>query len=116
MNICKLTHPQFTGILKVIIENAQSGDDLRGIDIISTLLRMAIWITRFHDPASFRLKIKFCALCDSFMDQPGLFAARRDSAARIGIADCIVDWAQDLAGVSYYITNQRLLRTDTTVD
>ena len=78
----------------------QSSEDLRGTDIISTLQRMAIWITRFHDMASIRLKIKFCALCDSFMDQPELFAVRRDNAARLAITDCIIEWSQELTGVS----------------
>ncbi|KAJ3551785.1 hypothetical protein NM688_g4509 [Phlebia brevispora] len=86
---------QFTSILKVIVENVQSGEDLRGVDIISMLLRMAIWITRFHEVAPFRLKIRFCALCDSFLEQPELFA-RRDNTARISIADCILEWAQEV--------------------
>ena len=83
----------------MIIENAQSCEDLRGTDIISILQRMALWITRLHDMTSFRLKIRFCALCDSFMEQPELFSVRRDNAARLAITDCIIEWAQELTGV-----------------
>ena len=86
----------------MIIENAQSCEDLRGTDIISILQRMALWITRLHDMTSFRLKIRFCALCDSFMEQPELFSVRRDNAARLAITDCIIEWAQELTGVSRF--------------
>ena len=96
-----LTHTKFTSILKVIIENVQSSEDLRGIDIMSILQRVALWITKFHDATSFRLKIKFCALCDSFMDHPELLAIRRDNAARLAITDCIIEWAQELTGVGF---------------
>ncbi|PSR92202.1 hypothetical protein PHLCEN_2v4732 [Hermanssonia centrifuga] len=86
---------QFTAIVKVIVENVQSGEDMRGIDITSTLLTVASYISRFNDTASYRLKVKFCSLCDSFLDQSESFSVRRDNGTRIGIADCIIEWAQE---------------------
>ena len=91
---------QFTTIVKIIIENAPSGEELRGMDIMATLLLVAKLITRINDPSAYRIRVKFCALCDSYLDQSESFSVRKDGTLRIGIADYVVEWAQDPSNVS----------------
>ena len=47
-----------------------------------------------------RLKLKFCTMCDSFLDRSESFPVRKDNAARIGIADLIIEWTRELKNVS----------------
>lgn len=75
------------------------GEEMRGIDIMSTFLKVATLLSQLHDPAAQRLKVKFCSMCDSFLDKSELFPVRKDNASRIGIADLIIEWAQELVGV-----------------
>lgn len=76
------------------------GEEMRGVDIMSTLMKVATLLGRLQDPAAQRLKIKFCSMCDSFLVKSELFPLRKDNALRIGIADQIIEWTQELVGVS----------------
>lgn len=86
---------QFTMILKVIIENAPSGEELRGMDVMATLCTVASLITRIVDSSTVRLKIKFCLLCDTYLDHSDSLSIRKDGLSRAGIADFVVEWPQD---------------------
>ncbi|KAI0340881.1 hypothetical protein BDW22DRAFT_1485833 [Trametopsis cervina] len=91
---------QFISIVKVIIENVPDGEEMRGIDVTSTLLKVAGLLTRLQEPSVLRLKLKYCAMCDSFLDRSESFPVRRDNAARIGMADLITEWTRELSTVS----------------
>lgn len=70
------------------------------MDIMATLLLVAKLITRITNPTVHRIKVKFCALCDSYLAQSESFSVRKDAILRIGIADYVVEWAQDPSSVS----------------
>lgn len=91
---------QFIAILKVLSENVHSlAEDLRVIDIPTTLYTLATFINRVEDTdaASVRLKVKFCALCTSvFSRTEPVMMRNKESNMRQSIADIIVDWVQDV--------------------
>ncbi len=64
-------------------------------------LKIAVLLTRSQsqDPAMTRLKLKFCSMCDSFLERSESFPVRKDNAARISIADHIIEWTRDLSNV-----------------
>ncbi|RPD66792.1 hypothetical protein L226DRAFT_452976 [Lentinus tigrinus ALCF2SS1-7] len=90
---------QFIAILKVLSENVHNlAEDLRVIDIPSTLYTLATFISRVEDTelASVRLKVKFCTLCNSvFSRTEPVIMRNKESSMRQSIADIIVDWVQD---------------------
>lgn len=87
-------------ILKVLVENVQYLDEIRTMDLGSTLAVIASFMGRFHDAISYRLKMKFCALCEGVFSQGELIAMRKDSNNRQKIADIVTEWIQDPALVS----------------
>ncbi|KAI0737738.1 hypothetical protein C8Q80DRAFT_1276173 [Daedaleopsis nitida] len=93
---------QFIAILKVLSENVHNlAEDLRGIDIPSTLYTLATFINRVEDTdaASLRLKVKFCTLCSSvFSRTEPIMMRNKESNTRQSIADIIVDWVQEIQG------------------
>ncbi|GBE80125.1 hypothetical protein SCP_0213280 [Sparassis crispa] len=86
---------QFTAILRVLVENVQNVEEMRGIDIGSTLLILAGFITRLHDPSSSRIKIKYCGLCESVFKQAETIIIRKDTDTRQNVVDIVIDWIQD---------------------
>ncbi|KAI0089247.1 hypothetical protein BDY19DRAFT_1089227 [Irpex rosettiformis] len=88
---------QFISIVKVIVENVPDGEEVRAIDMTAIFLKIAALLTRLQDPAMLRLKLKFCSMCDSFLDRSESFPVRKDNAARIGIADLIIEWTRELS-------------------
>jgi hypothetical protein len=86
-------------IVKVIVENAVSVEEMRSVDIMSMLLDVARMITRMNDLLAYRLRLKFCALCDSYFDHSESLSVRKDGALRAGIADFVIEWAQDPSSV-----------------
>lgn len=68
------------------------------MDVMSTLCTVASLITRIND--STRLKLKFCLLCDTYLDHSDSLSIRKDGLSRVGIADFVVEWPQDFAVVS----------------
>ncbi|OJT09503.1 Neurofibromin [Trametes pubescens] len=90
---------QFITILKVLLENSQGlAEDMRSIDVPSTLHTLATFIGRVDDSEaqSLRLKLKFCQLCASvFTKTDTVLKRNKESAVRQSIVDIIVDWVQD---------------------
>ncbi|KAI0677196.1 hypothetical protein C8Q78DRAFT_1180405 [Trametes maxima] len=90
---------QFIAILKVLLENSQGlVEDLRAIDIPSTLYTLATFIGRIEDPeaSSLRLKLKFCQLCSSvFGKSDNMMMRNKESNVRQSVVDIIIDWVQD---------------------
>lgn len=70
------------------------------MDIMDALLKLAQQVTRFNDISGYRLKVKFCALCDGYLDHAESLSIRKNAALRVGIADYVVEWAQDPTAVS----------------
>lgn len=79
----------------MLAENIQATDEVRNLGVCSTLLTLATFIARFHDTTSYRLRLKYCALCDTVCDKNDLMTIRKDSEARQNIADVVIDWIQD---------------------
>jgi neurofibromin 1 len=69
------------------------------MDISTTLLALAGFVARFNDPVMYRIKIKYCALCDSVCARTDTLSFRKDAADRHNILDTIMDWIQDPAPV-----------------
>ncbi len=107
---------QFIAILKVLSENVHNlTEDLRGIDIPSTLYTLATFISRVEDTelASVRLKVKFCALCSSvFSRTEPVIMRNKESSMRQSIADIIVDWVEETPVVSFSLLNDMRVRSD----
>lgn len=99
-----LTSVQFITILKVLLENSQGlAEDMRSIDVPSTLHTLATFIGRVDDSEaqSLRLKLKFCQLCGSvFTKSDPVLKRNKESAVRQSLVDIIVDWVQDNTVVS----------------
>ncbi|KAA1466679.1 hypothetical protein DENSPDRAFT_831556 [Dentipellis sp. KUC8613] len=90
---------QFIAVLKLLVENAQSKDDVLAVDMTPTLNALATFIARFNDPACHRIKIKFCNLCDSAFSRNDTLALRKDNTVRQRILDTVLEWIQDPATV-----------------
>lgn len=110
----------------MIVENTHARlEEVVSIDISTTMLALASFIARFDTPAIFRIKIKFCALCDSVCERTDTLTFRKDSGARRSILDIIMEWihAQNvrvrsrpfifhaLISSSHSLISQMLLRT-----
>ncbi|KAH9927288.1 uncharacterized protein B0H18DRAFT_1161603 [Fomitopsis serialis] len=88
---------QFLVILKVLVENDQYLEEIRSMDLGSTLAVIASFMGRFHDLNSYRLRLKFCSLCEGVFSQGESIAMRKDSSNRQKIADIVTEWIQDPA-------------------
>ncbi|PCH40763.1 hypothetical protein WOLCODRAFT_88808 [Wolfiporia cocos MD-104 SS10] len=101
---------QFLAIMKVLVENVQYLEEIRGMDLCQTLSVIAGFIGRFHAAISFRLRLKFCSLCETVFDQAETITMRKDSCSRQKIADIIIEWIQDPAGVRIFsLTSEGIL-------
>ena len=91
---------QFIAILKVLSENVHNlTEDLRAIDIPSTLYTLATFISRIEqeDAQSIRLKMKFCTLCSNvFSRTEPIMMRNKEGTMRQSIADIIIDWVQEV--------------------
>lgn len=67
-------------------------EEVSNIEITPTLLGLATFITRFESPESFRIKQKFCSLCDCVSGRTGVLGVRKDNDIRRNILDTIVEW------------------------
>ncbi|CCM02314.1 uncharacterized protein FIBRA_04405 [Fibroporia radiculosa] len=88
---------QFLSVLKVYVENSQCLEELRSFDLCSTLAVIAGFIGRYHDVVSYRLRLKFCNLCEGVFDQAENITMRKDNSDRQKIADIIIEWTQDVS-------------------
>ncbi|KAI0065862.1 hypothetical protein BV25DRAFT_1988944 [Artomyces pyxidatus] len=87
---------QIFAVLKTIVSKEQTPDELLTIDMTPTLHALAGFITRFNEPASYRIRIKFCQLCDSIFTRPDMLAMRKDSTSNIRqhILNILLGWIQ----------------------
>lgn len=80
-------------MLKLLVENTHVAmEDVMSIDISSIMLTLASFVSRFNGHASFRVKTKFCVMCESVCDRTDTLTLRKDSSARHGILDIIMEW------------------------
>ncbi|KAF5369620.1 hypothetical protein D9757_010458 [Collybiopsis confluens] len=84
---------QFIAVLKLMVEDGHARiDEVSNMEITPTLLGLATFITRFESPESFRIKQKFCLLCDCVCGRTGVLGVRKDNDVRRNILDTIVEW------------------------
>jgi len=82
------------------MEKAQAPlDEALSVDVSSTLFALASFITRFTGPTCYRIKIKFCVLCDSVCEKTTSLTLRNDGGARNDILDILMEWIQDSGNV-----------------
>ncbi|KAF9238786.1 hypothetical protein BU15DRAFT_88233 [Melanogaster broomeanus] len=87
---------QLISVLKSLVENAQMPpDEVLSIDLGSILHVLVVFISRFNDPSSYRIRIKFCSLVDSICDRTDTLTLRKDDLSRNRILDSIMEWFQD---------------------
>ena len=91
---------QFIAILKVLSDNVHNlTEDLRAIDIPSTLYTLATFIARVDDAdaAALRLRVKFCNLCTGvFGRTEPVMMRNKEGGMRQNIVDIIVEWVQEV--------------------
>jgi neurofibromin 1 len=74
-------------------------DEALSIDLGSILHILVGFISRFSDPVSYRIRVKFCALCDSICHRTDTLTLRKDDLSRNRIIDIVMDWFQDPTSV-----------------
>lgn len=83
-------------MLKSLVDNAQMPpDEALSIDLGSLLHVLVGFISRFDDPASYRIRIKFCSLVCSVCERSDALTLRKDDLSRNRILDTIMEWFQD---------------------
>ena len=83
-------------MLKSLVDNAQMPpDEALSIDLGSLLHVLVGFISRFNDPASYRVRIKFCSLVCSVCERSDALTLRKDDLSRNRILDTIMEWFQD---------------------
>ncbi|KAF5371189.1 hypothetical protein D9758_004214 [Tetrapyrgos nigripes] len=106
---------QFIAVLKLIAENTAARQEIVSIDIGATLLNLATLIKGYGATETFRLKSKFCSLCESLCDRTESLMLRRDGDVRRNLLDIVVKWIQlpdaSLDSVNQYDLNMACLRT-----
>ena len=70
-------------------------DEALSIDLGSLLHVLVGFISRFNDPASYRIRVKFCSLVCSVCERTDALTLRRDDLSRNRILDTIMEWFQD---------------------
>ncbi|KAI6003613.1 hypothetical protein EDD15DRAFT_2567619 [Pisolithus albus] len=82
--------------LKMLVDNAQSPpDEALSIDLGSILYLLAEFISRFDDLGAYRMRVKFCGLCDSVCERNDTLTLRKDDMSRNRIVDILMEWFQD---------------------
>jgi len=67
------------------------------IDVSSLMLSLASSIARYNEPASHRLKIKFCGLCTTICDRTDILTMRKEGGTRSEILDIVLEWIQPIS-------------------
>jgi hypothetical protein len=62
------------------------------VDMSSSMQMLAIFLARFSGPACYRIKIKYCILCESVCSRTDTLTIRKDSPARYIILDILLLW------------------------
>lgn len=70
-------------------------DEALSIDLGSILHVLVRFISRFSDPVSYRIRVKFCALCESICERTDTLTLRKDDLSRNRIVDIVMHWFQD---------------------
>lgn len=87
-------------MFKLLLDNRDARpEELLTLDSSATLNALATFIARFSEPAAYRVRIKFCALCESASDRSEEMAVRKDWACH-DVLDVVSEWIQDPAMVS----------------
>lgn len=86
---------QFLLVLKVLVEQVQSPDDMINAELMSILVSFAGFLSQFTDPACIPVRTKFCQLCDSTIKRSEEFAVPKDNLARQRVLEYILDWMVD---------------------
>jgi len=90
---------QFISVLKMLIEHVQLSEDVLTVNLTSTLYALAGFITRFHEPASHRVRLKFCGLCDAIFSRKDIVGKLKEGPVRQHVLDIVLEWIQDPAQV-----------------
>ncbi|KAI6130277.1 hypothetical protein EDD16DRAFT_1541379 [Pisolithus croceorrhizus] len=84
--------------LKMLVDNAQSPpDETLSIDLGSILYLLAEFISRFNDLGAYRMRVKFCGLCESVCERNDTLTLRKDDMSRNRIVDILMEWFHDPA-------------------
>jgi hypothetical protein len=78
-----------------MVENAQAQDQVLTIDMTPTLYSLATFINSFDNVPAYRIRLKFCALCDSVFSRPDMLRKDSTSSHRQKILDVLLGWIQD---------------------
>ena len=89
------TAPQFLSVLRLLAEDKQGSiEDVMSVDVSSLMHSLAEFIARYDEPASHRIKIKFCQLCKSICERTDILTMRKDNVLRHDILDIVLEWLQ----------------------
>ena len=82
-----------------MVENAQAQDEVLTVDMTPTLYSLATFINTFENIPAYRIRLKFCALCDSVFSRPDMLRKDSTSSHRQKILDILLGWIQDPTSV-----------------
>ncbi|KAH6914612.1 hypothetical protein BKA70DRAFT_1180120 [Coprinopsis sp. MPI-PUGE-AT-0042] len=86
---------QFITVLKNLAENSHGpSEELISVDVSSLMLSIAEFVARYDEPASQRIKIKYCMLLKLVCERSEILSIRKDSQIRHTILDLVLDWLQ----------------------
>ncbi|KAH8096624.1 hypothetical protein BXZ70DRAFT_945419 [Cristinia sonorae] len=83
-------------IVTILASGLKTMENFNLSSMLNTLVNL---IAREPEPSNHRLKLKFCALCDSVFDPDMSIVSTEECVARQNIMDCMVEWAQDPASI-----------------
>jgi neurofibromin 1 len=86
---------QCVGVLKLMVENAQGQYEVLKVDMTPALYSLATFINVFNNLPAYRIRLKFCALCDSVFSRPDMLRKDSTSSHRQKILDILLGWIQD---------------------
>ncbi len=86
---------QCVGVLKLMVENAQAQDEVLTVDMTPILYSLATFINSFNNLPAYRIRLKFCGLCDSVFSRPDMLRKDSTSSHRQKILDILLGWIQD---------------------
>ncbi|KAI0306901.1 hypothetical protein B0F90DRAFT_1915023 [Multifurca ochricompacta] len=78
---------QCVAVLKLMVENAQAQDEVLTVDMTPTLYSLATFVNGFDNIPAYRIRLKFCALCDSVFSRPDMLRKDSTSSHRPTLAD-----------------------------
>jgi len=78
-----------------MVENAQAQHEVLTVDMTPTLYSLATFINSFDNLPAYRIRLKFCALCDSVFSRPDMLRKDSTSSHRQKILDILLGWIQD---------------------